>query len=353
MKLGILIEGQENLTWERWRHLAEIVERLGFESLWRSDHFMSNVDPRRDSLETWVTLAVTAAETTRLRFGPLVCPMSFRHPALLARMAVAVDRLSRGRLILGLGAGWNEREHRAFGLPFPPLRERLDRLEEGLEVIRLLLGDGPAYFAGREFQLEGADPYPKPFERPHQSTEASTAFDRAETELTTAPPIRGPRLPLLIGGGSSDRALRIVARYADEWDLPGGISPAAYRAKSDRLAEHCRAIGRDPREIHRSVSTAYLIGRDEAELRQRAYSLQQLRPDLAGLDPDSVLNSLRTNGWRVGTPAQLVAACQALADAGAERVVLQHNDQADDEALNLVATEVVPALSCYGGVQCA
>jgi F420-dependent oxidoreductase-like protein len=317
MKFGILIEAEEGLTWARWRHLAATVERLGFESLWLSDHFISNVDPRRDALETWVTLAVTAAETTRIRFGPLVCPMSFRHPALLARMAAAVDVLSGGRLILGLGAGWNDREHRAFGLPFPALKERLDRLEEGIEVIRRLLGDGPASFAGQHFRLEGADPRPKPVGR--------------------------PRLPLLIGGGGERRTLGLVARYADEWDVPGGLSPNAYRAKCERLAEHCRAIGRDPREIRRSASTAYLIGRDEAELRRRARRIQRLIPDLAGLEAATVLETLRASGWRIGTPAQLIAEFRALGAAGADRVILQHNDQSDDDALELLAEEVLPA----------
>ena len=316
MKLGILIEGQENLTWARWRHLGTTVERLGFESLWRSDHFISNVDPSRESLETWVSLAVTAAETTRIRFGPLVCPMSFRHPALLARMAAGVDLLSGGRLTLGLGAGWNQDEHHAFGLPFPPPRERLDRLEEGIEVIRRLLSEGPSSFTGEHFQLAGADPRPKP----------------------------AGHLPLLLGGGGEGRTLRLVARYADEWDLPGGLTPTAYRAKCERLAEHCRAIGRDPREIIHSVSTAYLIGRDEVELGQRAQSLQRLMPNLAGLDTPGVLAHLRANGWRVGSPAELVVDLRALAAAGANRIVLQHNDQGDDEALELLAKEVLPAI---------
>src|SRR5437762_6920483 len=132
-----MIEGQEGLTWERWRQIMTAAEQLGYESLWRSDHFMSLVDGERHSLETWATLTLAAAETKRLRFGPLVCPITFRHPSLLARTAAAVDELSGGRLVLGLGVGWNEREHRAFGLSFPPLQERLDRLEEGLQVIRL------------------------------------------------------------------------------------------------------------------------------------------------------------------------------------------------------------------------
>jgi alkanesulfonate monooxygenase len=261
-------------------------------------------------------LAVAAAETTRIRFGPLVCPMSFRHPALLAKMAASVDRLSGGRLTLGLGAGWNRQEHKAFGLPFPPLKDRLDRLEEGIEVIRHLLGVGPSYFAGTHFKLVAANPQPKPTSH----------------------------LPLLIGGGGESRTLRLVARYADEWDLSGGPTPAAYRTKCDRLTEHCRAIGRDPSEILHSVSTAYLIGRNEVELGQRARSLRRLMPNLADLDVPGVLTRLRTDGWRVGSPSELIADIRALAAAGADRVVLQHNDQSDDEALELLANEVLPAV---------
>src|SRR5579864_2939709 len=138
MQLGLMLEGQEGLTWDAWRRLTAAAEELGFESLWRSDHLASPIDGRRQSLETWVSLTLAAAETSRLRFGPLVCPIMFRHPALLATMAAAVDVLSDGRLVLGVGAGWNAAEHRAFGIPFPPWPERLARLEEGIEVLQRL-----------------------------------------------------------------------------------------------------------------------------------------------------------------------------------------------------------------------
>src|SRR6516165_8859552 len=166
MKLGVMIEGQEGVTWDLWRQLTAKVEALGFESLWRSDHFMSLEDGNRDAIETWAALTLTAAETTRLRFGPLVCPMTFRHPSLLARMAASVDTLSGGRLVLGLGAGWNEHEHRAFGIPFPPLPERIDLLEEGIEVILRLFGDGPAHFNGRYYQLSGSNHAPNQYSSP-------------------------------------------------------------------------------------------------------------------------------------------------------------------------------------------
>src|SRR5262244_171405 len=262
MKLGVMLEGQEGLTWDLWRRIMARAEELGFESLWRSDHFMSLVDSQRDVLETWVALTLIAAETTRLRFGSLVCPMTFRHPSLLAQMATAVDTLSGGRLVLGVGAGWNAQEHHAFGIPFPPLQERMHMLEEGIEVIVRLLGNGPAYFEGRYYQLDGANPHPKPTQQPH--------------------------IPLLIGTTSAGRMLRIVARYADEWDVPGITSPTAYRARRQRLEAYCREINRDPHEIRRCVSTAYLIGCNAAELHRRAVVMQQLIPDLAIHAPDAV-----------------------------------------------------------------
>jgi alkanesulfonate monooxygenase SsuD/methylene tetrahydromethanopterin reductase-like flavin-dependent oxidoreductase (luciferase family) len=297
------------------------VEELGFESLWCSDHFMSIVDGNRDVLETWVVLTLTAAATTRLRFGSLVSPMTFRHPSLLAQMAVAVDTLSGGRLVLGVGAGWNEQEHRAFGIPFPPLQERMSMLEEGIEVIVRLLGDEPAHFAGRYYQLNGAHPHPKPAQQ--------------------------PRIPLLIGTTSAGRMLRIVARYADEWDVPGITSPTAYRARRERLAAYCREINRNPCEIRRCVSTAYLIGRNAAELRRRGAAMQQLIPGLAAYDPGAVQDVLRAEGWLVGTPDQIVMQLRALADEGVERIMFQHNDQTDFEALELLAYDVMPVVAAW------
>ena len=319
MKLGVMIEGQEGVTWDLWRRLMARVEGLGFESLWRSDHFMSTEDSSRDAIESWVALTLTAAETTRLRFGPLVCPMTFRHPSLLARMAASVDVLSGGRLVLGLGAGWNEHEHHAFGIPFPPLPARIELLKEGIEVIRRLLGDGPAHFNGRHYQLNGSNPCPKPVQK--------------------------PRIPLLIGTTGAGRMLRVVARYADEWDAPGITSPAAYRARRERLDNYCRGINRDPNEIRRCVSAAYLIGRDAAALQRRGAMMQQLILGLAALDPVAVPEVLRTDGWIVGTPDQIVVQLRALADEGVERVIFQHNDPADFEALELMAYEVMPAVA--------
>src|SRR3979490_2785875 len=186
MRIGVMIEGQEGLTWDRWFHIADRVESLGLDSLWRSDHFFSLMGhPDRPALECWTSLTALAQRTHRIRFGPLVSPMTFRHPALLARMAAAVDGLSAGRLVLGVGAGWNEAEHEAHGIGLPPLKERFDRLEEGIAVIKGLWTGGPVDFEGRNYRLRGAVAYPRPVQQ-------------------SAP-------PLLFGGDGEVRLLRIAA----------------------------------------------------------------------------------------------------------------------------------------------
>jgi F420-dependent oxidoreductase-like protein len=317
MQLGVLIEAEAGLTWDRWRRLVAHVEALGFESLWLSDHLLSLSIAERASLEPWIALTVAAAETTRVRLGPLVSPMTFRHPALLARMAVAVDNLSGGRLVLGVGAGWNDVEHRTYGIPYPPARERLDMLAEGIEVIRRLLADTPAHFAGRHYRLDGADLQPKSAQR--------------------------PCLPLLIGGMGERRTLPLVAQYADEWNLTTA-DPVLYRAKSARLAACCQAIGRDPATIARSVAVGLLVGRDGAELRARCETLQRLQPRLAAMPVAEVPDAMRAVGWVVGTPGEIVAQLRALADAGISRAMLQLTDQTDLAALELIARAVMPEL---------
>src|SRR6266550_4242348 len=249
MKVGVMIEAQEGLTWEHWFRIADCVEELALDSLWRSDHFFSlSGDRQRPALECWTSLTALAQRTHRIRFGPLVSPMTFRHPALLARMAAAVDLLSGGRLVLGVGAGWNVAEHEAFGIGLPPLKERFDRLEEGIAVIKALWSGGPVDVDGRYYRLRRAAALPRPVQRP-------------------AP-------PLLIGGDGERRLLQIVAKEADEWNshAPG---PEAYRGKRVRLEEHCRAVGRDPDAIHRSWMGGIVIGRD-ARVMLQWYNLDDL-----------------------------------------------------------------------------
>jgi len=318
MKIGIIIEGQEGLSWHAWRHITAEVEALGFDSLWRSDHLLSIIDEGREAHETWLALTVAAAETTRLQIGSLVSPITFRNPALLAKIAASVDTLSDGRLVLGVGAGWNDREHRAHGLPFPPFKERLERLEEGLEVILRLQGDGPVSYQGRYYQIDGANLYPKPVQK--------------------------PRVPLLIGGKGKARFLRIVARYADEWNMTTN-SPAFCHERSECLAEQCRAIGRDPADIRRSVSMGLLIGRSEREVERRCRSIQQLMPALASVNITEIPTAVRACGWICGSPEDIVRHLHALAAVGIDRVMFQHHDFDDGDVLKLIAREVIPAVA--------
>ena len=315
IRIGIMIEGQEGLTWARWRRVAEVVDTLGFESLWRSDHLFSLFDvPDRPGLDTWTSLAALATMTRRIRFGPLVCPITFHHPSLLARQAAAVDELSGGRLELGVGAGWHDREHQAFGIPYPPVGERIRRLDEAVRVIRALWQDGPAQFAGRYYRLDGAVGWPKPVQR--------------------------PRIPVIIGG-KGPRVLEVVAKHADEWNCGGSRPPADVRAKTEILVAACGKIGRDPKSIRRSWMGAFLIGENGAALERRARKIQEVLPRWRSTPAAAVPAALRKEGWLVGSPEEIVGQIRDLNAEGMERYMLQFFDQEDLDALHLLAREVV------------
>ncbi len=307
-----MIEGQEGLSWERWQGIAARVEAAGLDSLWRSDHFFSVMGEfERDSLETWAALTYVAQATRRIRFGPLVCSMTFRPPALLARMAAAVDQLSSGRLELGVGAGWYEREHAAFGIPFPAIKDRMDRLSEGIEVIRRLWGDDPATYQGKHYQLQNATCRPKPRQP------------------------KGP--PLVIGGAGERRTLAIVARHADEWNC-FGFDSETYRRKREVLARHCEQVGRDPDAIRRSVMAGVLIASSPADLRRRSERVQAVLPALQSLPLEAVPGRLRERNWLVGTPDQIAEQAAVMGAVGVQRYMLQLFDLDDLDAIDLVAS---------------
>ena len=300
--VGIMIEGQEGLTWDRWRNLCRQAEDLGFESLWRSDHFFSVMgEPQRDCIETWVSLALCAEWTKRIKFGPNVCPMTFRPPAVLARMATAVDLLSGGRLVLGVGAGWYEAEHEAFHLPFPGPKERADLLEQGVAIIE-------------------------------------------ETwEETNPKPTRG-RVPLLVGGGGEKRTIPLAARVADEWGVGGRPSPEDFARKTGILEDECRRHGRDPKAVGRSFQSGFLIGHDRAEQLERAAAMREVIPRFKEMAPEEVLEAARRN-WLVGTPAEIAEQLRPYLDLGLTRWHCQHFLLDDDEALALIAREVAPLIA--------
>ncbi len=320
MDIGIQVEAQEGLTAERWARLARRVEELGLHGLWRSDHFISDMGPPdRPCLETWTSLTALAFLTTRIEFGTLVSPMTFRHPALLARMAAAVDNFSAGRLTLGVGAGWNEAEHRIYGIPFPPVGERIRRLEEGIGVIRALWAGGPVTLDGQYFPLREATGYPLPRQDP------------------------GPKILL---GGDGERMLRLIARTADEWNSTLG-SPEAYRQRRDLLVSHCLEIGRDPDAIARSWMGGLCIGSTPAEVADRlAWSREFLAngatgPDLVRISVDDLV---RDGAWVAGTPDQVARRLSAWGQVGVRRVMLQWFDLDDLDGLALVA-EVARAVA--------
>jgi F420-dependent oxidoreductase-like protein len=233
--------------------LAEHVERTGWDGIWYADHFMPNAaDTSTPWPEAWITLAALGARVPRLRIGTLVAGNTYRHPAVLAKMAATLDHITGGRVVLGLGSGWQENEHRQYGIPFFTVGERLQRLDEACQVIKLLYSEREARFDGRFYQLDGASLEPKPVQQP---------------------------LPLLIGGGGEQVTLKITARHADEWNVWG--TPQILEHKMAVLDRHCRDVGRDPRDIQRSAVALLFMSDDAAYLeKMRAAKLQQ--PSLIG-----------------------------------------------------------------------
>ncbi|WP_448595620.1 TIGR03560 family F420-dependent LLM class oxidoreductase [Thermoflexus hugenholtzii] len=296
-EIALMIEGQNGLNWTRWQRIARAAEELGFAGLFRSDHFTNPEPPDREALELWVSLTWLASHTRRLIFGPLVTPMSFRHPVLTAWMAAAVDDLSGGRLVLGLGAGWQVREHEMFGFDLLPPRARFLRFREGVEVIyRLLRQDGPVDFQGRFFRLRGATLRPRP-QRPG-----------------------GP--PLLIGGNGPRQTLAIAARYADEWNAVL-VPLERLRELNARLDEYLAREGRRPEEVRRSLMTGLIFGRDSAEVQRK----------LAGRSEEA----LRAWGILIGTPSALREQVERLGEAGVYRVMLQWLELDDLDGLERLA----------------
>lgn len=304
MQIGLMLEGQNGLNWERWRLLLEAADRLGFQCVFRSDHFTNPALPDKDSLELWTSLTYAAGHTGRIEFGPLVAPITFRHPSITAKMAAAVDDLSGGRLVLGIGAGWQVREHEVFGIPFPETRTRFEMLTEYLEVVtRLLRRDEPVTFEGQHYRLHDAVLLPRP----------------------TRP--GGP--PLLIGGNGPQRTMRLAARFADEWNAVF-VSPTRFRELSAHLDGLLHETGRESGSIKRSAMIGTLFARSPEELTGKLEERGRSAEEIA------------SNGLIVGTTDDWVTQLRAYSDAGVDRVMLQWLDLDDIEGIDIVAREVLP-----------
>lgn len=312
--ISLMIEGQNGLNWPRWQRLVAEAEQLGFAGLFRSDHFTNGQGPLLDSLETIVSLTYLADHSQRIHFGPLVAPLSFRDPAILARQAIALDDLSGGRIILGVGAGWQEREHAMFGYKLGDVPTRMARLEEGLEVLtRLLRSDEPTSYHGRFFQLQDARVLPRP--------------QRAG----------GP--PILIGGTGIKRTLPLVAHYADIWNALM-VDPDEFRTLSAHLDDLLQAEGRAPDAVRRTLMTNLTFAADRESL---ANKLSVADAGSTSLEA-AVANMRAARKNIVGTPEMVREQIAAYAEAGVEELMLQWLDLDDLDGLRAFAQTVIPAL---------
>jgi F420-dependent oxidoreductase-like protein len=295
MRFALMIEPQQGCSYLDQLAIARRAEAAGFETFYRSDHYTSFPgESDRPTTDAWAVLAGLARETSRIRLGALVSPVTFRAPGTLAKIVTTVDEMSGGRIDLGVGAGWNETEHRRHGLPFPPIETRAEMLEETLEILRGLWREPDGWsFEGRHYSLQDARFRPRPLQQP-------------------APPI-------IVGGEGSPRSMRMAARYADEFNLVGA-DPARAAERFARLREICRAAGREPATLRRSVMTGVLVGGDRAEVDARSSAL------LAGFglaaDGEAWLAERRPR-WVAGTPDEARATVDRFEAAGAERLVLQ------------------------------
>jgi F420-dependent oxidoreductase-like protein len=289
MRLCLMIEGQEDVTWDDWRALASTAEAAGFEALFRSDHYMPLAGGAGGSLDAWATINALAALTSTIRLGTLVSPATFRHPSTLARMVVTADHVSNGRIELGLGAGWHEGEHRAFGFPYDSTKDRFDRLAEQMEIVHRSWTEGPFDFEGRFYRLEQANALPRPVQEPH---------------------------PRLIAGGSAQRrGAALAARWADEYNTVYGTAEEC-RERRERVAAACAEAGRDP--IAFSLMTSFAVDGDPAD---------------------------HHPAWIVGSIDAMARQLRTLEEAGVERVMLQHLEHRDLGVVERIGRELIPIVS--------
>jgi F420-dependent oxidoreductase-like protein len=306
MRLALMIEGQEGPTWDDWVALAETCETSGVEALFRSDHYLSGTDETRPALDAWATIAGLAAHTTKLQLGTLVSPATFRPPSVLARNAATADEISGGRVTLGMGAGWMEREHDAYGFDFATARERVARFGEQLEIVHSLLRSDRVDFDGTYYQLRDA------------------------------PGLNRPRLPLLVGGSAKPGTTEPAVRFADEYNT-FFATVEEVRERKQRLDAACDRAGRDPATLRYSLMAPCVIGEDDAAVRESARRIGER----FGREPEQVIERYGERG-PVGTIDQVVERLREIEALGYERVMLQHLVHDDLHTVELIGRELVP-----------
>jgi F420-dependent oxidoreductase-like protein len=313
MDLTLMIEGQEGVTWREWVALAAACEEHGIDTLFRSDHYM-NLDgehPERGSLDAWGTLCGLAAVTSTLRLGTMVSPATFRHPSGLAKLVVTADHISGGRIDLGLGAGWHEREHAAYGFEYYDTKTRMDLLEEQLQIVLGNWGTEPFSFAGEHYRLADLQAEPKPVQAPHP--------------------------PLIMGGQAGPRAARLAATYADEYNFTY-VTPDEVPERSGRLAAACERAGRPALPL--SVMTTVIVGIDQGDFERRAGRVAQRQ----GRSTDELL-STAPDSWILGPIDQAAEQLHALAAAGISRVMCQHFAHDDVSFVEVLGRHLAPLVA--------
>jgi F420-dependent oxidoreductase-like protein len=307
MRVCLMIEGQEDVTWQNWCDLADACEASGVEGLFRSDHYLSVQGHReRGSLDAWTTLAGLAARTSRIRLGTMVSPATFRHPSMLAKSVVTVDHISGGRAELGLGAGWNEDEHRAYGFEFSTTAQRMEVLAEQLAIVHGSWTQDPFDYQGHHYTIEGLNALPKPVQKPHPN--------------------------LIVGGSAGPLSARLAALWADEYNTVYADPEECTRRRS-AVENAWESEGRDPKKLVFSLMTGFIVGRDQGDLIRRAERTMEAsnetgdaRQWLAGLGEEFV----------VGTPAQIVDKLGRFGAAGVDRIMLQHQLHSDVDMVGLL-----------------
>jgi alkanesulfonate monooxygenase SsuD/methylene tetrahydromethanopterin reductase-like flavin-dependent oxidoreductase (luciferase family) len=292
MRIALMVEGQEGVTWDQWLGLAAACEEHGIETMFRSDHYLSPSDPSRAATDAWTVLGALAARTTTLRFGTLVSPVTFRHQAVLAKSAATVDHVSGGRVEVGMGAAWMTAEHERYHIPFPELDDRLRQLSAQIEDVDAFLRDDPLV-------------------------------------------VQRPRPPLIVGGGARRGTTDPAVRFADEYNTYG-VDPDEARVRRARLDEACERGGRDPSTLPFSVMTPFLLDLDHA----RRYVQHSPSQGPA----ERVFDHLRRRGL-AGDPDELAAGLKEFETAGVERVMLQHIVHEDLDVVATLGREVAPKVA--------
>ena len=290
MRVALMVEGQEGPSWDEWLALANACEQHGLEALFRSDHYLSQTDPERAATDAWTLIGALAARTSELRLGTLVSPVTFRHPAVVAKAAATADQISDGRIEVGMGAGWMAVEHERFGFDFPETKERMRTLARHVEQVDRLLREDP---------------------------------------LT----VQQPRPPLIVGGGAGRGTADPAARFADEYNT-FGVDAAEAARRRRKLDEACERVGRDPASMRFSLMTPFVLGRDHAK------RFVQVFPAVGSAD--EWFDELKRRGL-AGSRVDLVDGLREFEAAGVERVMLQHVVH-DDLAVLAALGEIAAAL---------